>query len=246
MKTSIRTFLKKTPLWDAYYRAKTFFFAGSQSDESAIIKSLANGCPKTFIEFGFHPHEYNCIGLTDFAGLLIDGDASTVSLAQRMLPRRIQVRNLFLTKENIHLIGDYFDRVGVISIDIDGNDYWMAEALFPLQPAVLSIEYNASFGARPITVPYDPGFERHAKHPSGWYHGASLEALSRLCGKHHYKLVAVSAEGLNAFFVPESRLDIQAVEASMAYRENLLRNRWSGKTAGEQWDVVKDMPYVLV
>jgi len=246
MHGSIFTFLKRTPLWYAYYRAKAFCFANSQSDESAILRSLAVNCPKTFVEFGFHPNEYNCIGLADFDGLLIDGDSSTVSLARRVLPRRIQVENVFLTRDNAERTCNRFKNIGVLSIDIDGNDYWMAETLLPLRPAILAIEYNASFGTRPITVPYDPEFERHAKHPSGWYHGASLEALARLCRRWEYKLVAVSSGGLNAFFAPGSRADLLALDPSTAYRENLLRNRWSGKTASEQWETIKGMPYIDV
>jgi hypothetical protein len=246
MYESILTHLKRTPLWYAYYRLRTFFFAGSQSNESAILKSLAVNCPKTFVEFGFHPHEYNCASLVDFEGLLIDGDSATVNLARRVLPRRIQVENLFLKRDKVDVISTRFERIGVLSIDIDGNDYWMAEVLLPLRPSVLVIEYNASLGARSITVPYDPGFERIAKHPSGWYHGASLEALTRLCKQWKFKLVAVSSGGLNAFFVPESRSDLMALDAADAYRENVLRNHWSGKTAIEQWETIKEMPYIQV
>jgi hypothetical protein len=52
----------------------------------------------------------------------------------------------------------------------------------------------------PVTVPYDPMFDRHEKHERGFYHGASLSALTKLCAAHDYDLVAVSEAGLNAVF----------------------------------------------
>jgi len=50
----------------------------------------------------------------------------------------------------------------------------------------------------PVTVPYDPMFDRHEKHERGFDHGASLSALTKLCAAHDYDLVAVSEAGLNA------------------------------------------------
>lgn len=232
--------------WYAYNLFRAWLAPRSQSDEAVVLKRLAADGPKTFVEFGFHPGEYNCIALTDFQGLLIDGDGDTVRLARLALPRRIRVEHAFLTREDTALITGAFERTGVLSIDIDGNDYWMAEALWPLRPGVVSIEYNSTFGLRPITVPYDPAFERHAKHASGWYHGASLTALCKLAARHDYKLAEVSAGGMNAFFVPQARGDLAALDPAAAFRENTLRRQWSGRTQAEQWAQISHLPYVEV
>jgi hypothetical protein len=218
---------------------------GSQSDESAILRSLAINCPKTFVEFGFHPTEYNCIGLKDFSGLLIDGDPSTVKLARALLPQRVQVEHRFLTLGNLDIVRNRFAELGVLSIDVDGNDYWFLEALLGSAPHVISVEYNASLGREAITVPYDATFERHTKHPSGWYHGASLLAITRLCGRHSFKLVRVASGGANAFFV-RADSPLPALNPLVAYRENTLRNRWSSTTALEQWERIKNMPFIAV
>jgi hypothetical protein len=105
------------------------------------------------------------------------------------------------------------------------------------------VEYNASLGLRPLTVPYDRTFERHAKHPSGWYHGASITALHTLCARSGYRLVAVSDSGVNVFFMREAA---RSLEPSEAYRQNRLRNGWSSTTAPQQWQTICDLPFVTV
>jgi len=244
MKSALYRFLRKTPLRYWYHRVKTLRGGAGQSDEADILVNIARDCPKTFLEFGFHPTEYNCIGLLDFSGLLVDGDSDTIRLARTILPKRIRVREEFLSLDNLSSLRPDSE-LGVLSIDVDGNDYWFLEALMPVHPHVIAVEYNASFLSAPLTVPYDPRFERHRKHPSGWYHGASLSALARLCGKHGYKLVAVAEAGANAFFVREDN-SLSAIDPAAAYRENRLRNEWSGTTATEQWARIAHLPFVEV
>jgi len=226
--------------------------ARSQSDEAAILARLVEqvGAPRSFLEFGFSPSELNCASLLQTCrGLLVDGDPRNVEAAREVMPRNVEAMQLFLDLDNLHLLADRFHagELGVLSIDVDGNDYWFLEALLPkLEPAVAAVEYNASFGLRPITVPYDPRFDRHEKHASGWYEGASLEALTRLCARHGYRLVAVSSGGINAFYVRRKLDGLATLDPADAYRECDLRNQWSGTKAAEQWETIKDLKYVTV
>ncbi len=55
------------------------------------------------------------------------------------------------------------------------------------------------------------------------------------------KLVAVAEGGGNAFFVQDNHA-MPALDPVDAYRENALRNRWSGTTASEQWEILKELP----
>jgi hypothetical protein len=226
--------------------------ARSQSNEDEILARLVTqvGAPRSFLEFGFSPSELNCASLLHSCrGLLVDGDEANVEAARSVMPRKVKSMQLFLDLDNIHVLGDRYrpGELGVLSVDVDGNDYWFLEALLPrLQPAIVAVEYNASFGLRPIAVPYDPKFDRHEKHPSGWYHGASLEALTRLCGRHGYRLVAIAEGGNNAFFTRRDLAELPTLEAGEAYREEDLRNEWSGTTAAEQWETVKHLQYVTV
>ncbi|MGH7295990.1 MAG: hypothetical protein ACRELB_13700 [Polyangiaceae bacterium] len=206
--------------------------------------------PKVFVEFGFHPREFNCAGLIgSFSGLLVDGDDDIVALAKRVLPPNVTAVRQFLDLEHLDVIRDFCrDReLGVLSVDVDGNDYWFLERLITLRPWLIITEYNASMGHRALSVPYDRTFERHAKHPSGWYHGASLAALTHLCEGAGYGLVAVAAGGGTAFFLRRDVAgDVPALSPRAAYRENALRNRWSKTTATEQWERIRHLPFVDV
>lgn len=233
-----------TPLRRALLKRKRQRGIFGQSDEGQILRRLSNEtkAEKTFVEFGFHPAEFNCASLIDdHMGLLIDGDARQVADARWLLPKHIRVRQRFLALENLDEIRDAFPRLGILSIDVDGNDYWFLKALIDLDPAIISVEYNASLGQRSVAVPYDPTFDRKAKHPSGWYHGASLLALHKLAADHGYGLAAVADGGGNAFFTKAGDLD--PVES---WRPTRLRDQWSGKSADEQWEIIADMPFVAV
>jgi hypothetical protein len=218
----------------------------TQSDEAAIIGRLAEHSPqRTFVEFGFHPLEFNCIRLAadpSWRGLIIDGDAAMIAKAKgNPILGNTQVVQRFLTLDNLDIVCGAFDQIGVLSIDVDGNDYWFLKALIDIRPSVICIEYNSSFGLEPVTVPYDANFDRHAKHPSGWYHGASLTALCKLCGAHGYGLAAVSEGGSNAFFTEKGSL-----RPEEAWRPSLLRRRFSGVDHDGQWETIRHLDFVTV
>jgi hypothetical protein len=98
--------------------------------------------------------------------------------------------------------------VGLLSIDLDGNDYWVWQAIVSIQPRIVVCEYNSLFGAtRAVTVPYDASFSRGRAHFSHLYFGASLLALCRLASAKGYDFVGCNSKGTNAFFV---RSDVSA------------------------------------
>jgi hypothetical protein len=238
-----RLIRENTPLRRLYYRLKLLRSKG-QSNESRILSDLAKDAPRTFIEFGFHPIEFNCAALArdaGWSGLLIDGSSRQVEDARAILPSRVEVVESFLTLDNLDLIRSRVSQPGVLSIDVDGNDYWFLKALIDINPTVICVEYNASFGLEPVSVPYDPVFDRHEKHPSGWYHGASLTALAKLCASNGYGLAAISDAGANAFFTRTGKLD-----PVTSWRPNALRDEWSGKNAEQQYLSIQGMPLVEV
>jgi hypothetical protein len=228
------------------------FRTQGQSNEHEILRELVDrrDLPRTFVEFGFGPVEFNTGDLirSGFTGILIDGagGAARRFLRWRLAPRRVEVIQRFLTAENVAFLRERFQprQLGVLSIDVDGNDYWILKALLPMEPAIIVVEYNASFGPeRRVTVPYDPSFDRHAKHPSGMYHGASLAALAALCTD--YALVGVSDAGANAFFV-RSDFECEPIDPAVAWRESKLRNELNASTAAEQWEAIRTLPLVEV
>lgn len=189
---------------------------------------------KTFIEFGVETgRECNTANLIisyGWNGLMMDGSSKNIESAieyyrglGRINTRNTQFTQCFVTKDIINeVIGnhDLTGEIDLLSIDIDGNDYWIWETITVVNPRVVVIEYNASFGGeRSLTVSYNPDFTRFSKHRSGWYYGASLPALEKLGRKKGYKLVCADSNGCNAFFVRDDVLegDLQEISASEAF-----------------------------
>lgn len=95
--------------------------------------------------------------------------------------------------------GEGFD---VVSIDIDGCDYWVLERIPLDRTSIVVCEYNALFGSeRAVAVPYKPGFSRFSEHPSGLYYGASLRAMILLMRERGFTFVGSTSSCVNAFFV---------------------------------------------
>ena len=121
------------------------------------------------------------------------------------------VENNFINKDNIneiisrnHLSG----KIGLLSIDIDGNDYWIWKAINAIDPTIVIIEFNARLGyEQSVTIPYEADFNRASKHYSNIYYGASLNALYKLGKKKNYELVGTNKNGNNAFFVKKEVLE---------------------------------------
>lgn len=87
----------------------------------------------------------------------------------------------------------------MLSIDIDGNDFWIWNAISWFKPRVVIIEYNAIFPPDiDWVIKYNPNF-KYNKYTS--FFGASLKALEKLGTKKGYTLVACESKGINAFFV---------------------------------------------
>ena len=106
-----------------YYRVQMLGAKG-QSDESQIIAKLTTGSPRTFVEFGFHPIEFNCISLakdSEWRGLLVDGNKRQVEDARSLFSDRIKIIKSFLTLNNLDFIKSIFPKIGILSIDVDGT-----------------------------------------------------------------------------------------------------------------------------
>lgn len=90
--------------------------------------------------------------------------------------------------------------IDLLSIDIDGHDYFVWGALTHTRPRVVVIEYNGKIPPpTAIVQPYRRGV--HWDGTDGF--GASLSALEKLGRKKGYCLVGSEIVGANAFFVRE-------------------------------------------
>jgi len=98
--------------------------------------------------------------------------------------------------------------VDILSLDIDGNDYWVLESC-PLDGVqVVVVEYNPLFGSEfAVTVPRDDQFVRKDKHHSCLYYGASLRAFIKLMNSRNFEFIGTNRAGNNAFFVKSTGMD---------------------------------------
>jgi hypothetical protein len=191
----------------------------------------------TFVEFGVQDYsESNTRFLLlndNWRGLVMDGDERSMeNLKARDMYWRHDLTALcrWIDRDNINAIlqeSGFLGPIGILSIDIDGNDYWVWQRIEVVRPVIVIAEYNSVFGARQaVTVPYDPVFNRTKAHYSNLYWGASLSALASLARSKDYAFVGSNLAGNNAYFVHESYLGrggIVAVAAERGYVESRFR-----------------------
>ena len=192
----------------------------SQWGDDGIIQYLVNKLEipnKTFIEFGVENYrESNTRFLlinNNWIGYVIDGSEKNIEYIRGdkiSWAYELHAECAFINKENINeLIGraKFNPEIGILSIDIDGNDYWIMESIDCINPIILIAEYNSLFGKNTLwTVPYDPLFIRGEKHPSLVYYGASLKALESQASKKGYSLIGCNSKGNNAYFIRNDKL----------------------------------------
>jgi hypothetical protein len=190
------------------------FSVFSQFGDDGIIQWLIHrisGLSETFVEFGVGDYrEANTRFLLvndNWSGLVMDSSRRNIDAIrhdQISWRHDLQSKCAFATAENIDqlLLDHGFEGdIGLLHIDIDGNDYWVWRGLTAVRPAVVIIEYNSVFGPeRAITIPYDPKFDR-AGRGGNLYWGVSLPALCDLANSKGYDFVGSNSAGNNAYFV---------------------------------------------
>ncbi|MBL0209719.1 MAG: hypothetical protein IPQ13_02225 [Holophagaceae bacterium] len=228
----IRTLPPSTPLEEAE------FSVYSQWGEDGIIQFLLAHVPcpnRTFVEFGVEDFsEANLrflIERSPWRGLVMDGRPDLEALIQATglaWRRHIQAKSVFITAENINgLVRPSIvePELDILSIDLDGVDYWVWKAFSAYSPRIVIAEYNSLFGpSATITVPYQPDFQRAKEHHSHLYFGASLGALITLAQKKGYSCVGSTSTGVNAFFVRNDvRGRLPSLTSEQAWRDLCVR-----------------------
>ena len=199
----------------------TWEFAGfSQNGEDGVIDYLtrkAMHSTQYFLEIGSSDGlENNTSWLVfgrRFSGVMVEGDSGKSRLSEYAGPGLrpgVTCLNQFVDIDNVDSVLSHIavDHLDVLSIDIDGIDLYVASKLLEngLRPAVLVVEYNATFGPeRTVSVPYQPRFDYRRAHPSQLYFGASIGAWRCLARRHDLTFLTVEQNGVNAFFVDPRR-----------------------------------------
>lgn len=217
---------------------KAEFKVYSQWKDDGIIQFLADYLDidtKTFIEFGVeHYEEANTRFLlinNNWSGLIMDGSESNIKRVQQedlYWRYNLKAVNAFVTAENINELitrNGFTGELGLLHIDIDGNDYWVWKAISVVSPVIVIMEYNAVFGSdKPWTVPYKTDFYRTDAHHSNLYFGSSLLSLCDLAEEKGYSFVGCNSNGNNAYFVRKDKLkDLQAVRPEQGFVNSQFR-----------------------
>ena len=218
----------------------------SQFGDDGIIQYLIHRLaplPDSFVEFGVENYrESNTRFLllnNNWRGLVLDGNQHCIDHIQgdKIYWRHtLTARCAWITRDNINDLlreAGFSDEIGLLSIDIDGNDYWVWEKLEIVDPVIAVVEYNSIFGPDlAVTIPYDPNFARHKAHYSGQFWGASLLALTLLAERKGYSLVGCNSAGNNAYFIRKDKIDnLAALNVNEAFVDARFRD--SRNASGE-------------
>lgn len=235
----------------------------SQGGDDGIIQYLIHNVPITkeiFIEFGVEDYiESNTRFLTmnnNWKGLIIDGGRKNIEFVKKQaIYRRHELTavSCFLTRENVNQVfadNGFVGEIGLLSIDIDGNDYWIWEGISVVNPDIVIVEYNSVFGNQyAVTIPYDPQFYRTRAHYSNLYYGCSLKALCLLAEKKGYVFVGCNSLGNNAYFVKKDKAANLSVRSHIdGYVESKFREAINEKgkrtfvSGKNRFKVVENMP----
>lgn len=213
----------------------------SQFGEDGIIQWLLRRVPtgaRVFVEFGVEDYrEANTRFLLvndRWSGLVMDGSPENVRRIRRdpiSWSNTLASECAFIDRDNVNrLIGGHGIQgdIGLLSVDVDGNDYWIWQAIDVISPRIVICEYNSLFGpSRAVTIPYDPAFVRSRAHYSQVYYGASISALTDLARSKGYSLVGSNRAGNNIFFVRDDvvgTLPVKSAEEAWVlsgFRESL-------------------------
>lgn len=198
-------------LWEAEFQVF------SQFGEDGIIQYLLSRIDvptylESFVEIGVEDYrEANTRFLLmkdNWRGVIVDAGSDHVDFVKSHdlgWRHDITAVSTFVTRENVNSVissAGLSGEIGLLSIDIDGNDIWLLEALEAVSPLVLTIEYNSLFGPEgSVAVPYSESFSRFQAHHSGVYWGSSLSAIAEIARLKGYRLVGSNKAGNNAFFL---------------------------------------------
>jgi hypothetical protein len=179
----------------------------SQGGEDGVLQRIFERIGthnRFFVEFGAWDglHLSNTANLRlhhGWSGLLMEGSERADGVVVQR--ERVDAENI----ETLFRKYDVPENFDLLSIDIDGNDYWVWKAIESFSPRVVVVEYNPFFLADEAkSIAYDANHEWKLEHNR--YHGASLAAFEKLGREKGYVLAYTEPYCPNAIFVRVSEL----------------------------------------
>lgn len=209
---------------------QTGFRVFSQFEEDGkllFIFSILGMTNKTFVEIGsddgVNSNSANLYFNFGWHGIFMDANRKSIRRGKKFFARyphpwfhKPEFVCTKVTRENVNELlekAGYGGEIGLLSIDIDGNDYWVWDALQAVDPQVVIIETHNEFGMNNMVVPYDKDYVYPGRHPL--YHGASPVAMNKLANKKGYRLVGANELGFNFIFVKKGLAEKELPEVSV-------------------------------
>jgi hypothetical protein len=241
----------------------------SQYGEDGILQYLVRETgiereEQIFVEFGVQDYlESNTRFLLQgdhWRGLIIDGSNQYMESVRRSdlyWRHDLTAVDAWIDRDNINdLIGGagFKGDIGILSVDIDGNDYWIWEKIDVVNPVIVVAEWNSVFGSKhAVSIPYDRAFDRATAHYSCLYWGASMRAFEYLAEMKGYALVGSNKVGNNIFFVRRDRLGrLKPLSTEEAYVESRFRDSRDAQGnlnflgGARRYEEIKNLPLVEV
>lgn len=240
------------------------FKCHSQADEDGILLflfSILGASKKLCVEIcagdGMECNTANLIVNHGWHGLLVDGDKELVEQGQRFFRHSPQTYVFpprfvcsWVTRQGVNeflTANGFVGEIDLLSLDLDGVDYWIWEAIEAITPRVVVLEYQDILGPdRNWTVPYSDNFSTAAYPKTDGmpnFAGASLGAFVKLGRRKGYRLVGINRYGFNAFFVKNGLGDQLLPELDVAQCFGHPKVVWGMR---ERFPTVKDLPWVEV
>jgi hypothetical protein len=239
------------------------FSAFSQNGEDGIIDHLASKIinqNKYFIEIGSANGIANNTAYLAFAkkyiGIMVEGNKIKSKFSQKIYPYfnpGVESINMFVRKSNIKELVNIltYKNPDVFSLDIDGNDYFIAESILDagIRPSLFVVEYNSTFGPeKSISIKYSdedniPLFNNHEL-----YYGVSISGWKKLFTRYGYQFVTVESNGINAFFIHTEAFPIGFIDKINRdeFKDNSREVNKFKKLWHDRFILVMNMPYEYI
>jgi hypothetical protein len=234
----------------------------SQNGEDGILHyifSLIGTTNRRVVEMcagnGIQCNATNLLINHGWRGYLFDGDKNNVTTGSNFFRACADTfiappvfQHAWITAENVNQLlaeQEVAGEIDLLSLDLDGVDYWIWKALDIISPRVVILEFQGALGANvSCTVPYEPEFRADFAGQIGpLYCGASLAAFTKLAEIKGYRLIGVNSYYFNAFFI---RKDIaEDILPEVSVPSCLLESIGEQQAEAVEW-VVSQFPWVEV
>jgi hypothetical protein len=239
-------------------------FSGfSQNGEDGVLDVLRKNLKSSnryFIEIGAADGIENNTGwllvAEKYNGLLIDGSSYLIERARRTLVGYsigAECHNMFVTKESVDSLKGMAlnHEPDVFSLDIDGNDYYIAQAILQagFRPRIFVVEYNSVFGPeRSMTIEYQPSFVFTEAHPSHLYYGVSIAGWRKFFEQYGYRFITVDRNGVNGFFVDPEYFNSAFLDEinGLEFAENYSQYKKFRIPSYQQFALIADQKFVSI